>query len=112
MITFAFVDGASVGTKRHPKPIGYEDISVTEVAVIYSLTKSLARKCVGALINFENGPFRVRMDGGQPQENVSGYLRSAGDEYFLSRDEAIALSVVLDTIAGGVNGALRVTYYG
>ena len=28
MITFAFIDGASVGSKRHPKPIGYEDIAV------------------------------------------------------------------------------------
>jgi len=111
MITFAFIDGASVGSKRHPKPIGYEDIAVV-VGEVVTLSKVLARKCVGALVNFENGPFRVRMDGGFPEDNVSGYLRSAGDEYFMSRDEAISLAVVIDATAGGVTGALRVTYYG
>lgn len=109
MIAFIFAD-ESLG-KKHPKPIAYEDIAVV-VGVVSVLAPANVRKCVGALINFENGPFRVRMDGGLPVDGVSGYLRSAGDEYFFSREEALRLSVVIDTIAGGVSGSLRVTYYG
>lgn len=110
MISFVFLD-SSMGMKKHPIPIGYDDITVL-VAGTTNLIQAKARKCVGALVNFENGPFRVRMDGGLPIEGVSGYLRSAGDEYFCSREEALRLAVVLDTTAGAVSGTLRVTYYG
>ena len=110
MIAFTFED-QSFGKKRHPKPIAYEDI-VVAVGGATVLTKSNVQKCVGALINFENGPFRARWDGGSPVNNTSGYLRSGGDEYFFSREEALLLIVVIDTTAGGVSGTLRVTYYG
>ena len=110
MLAFTFED-QSFGKKRHPKPIAYEDVVVGLVGVTV-LTKSNAQKCVGALVNFENGPFRARWDGGAPVNGTSGYLRSAGDEYFFSREEALRLVVIIDTIAGGVSGTLRVTYYG
>lgn len=114
MIAFTFIDEAAIGKKRHPKPIGYEDINVENVT---NLTPSNVRKCVGALVKFEGGPFRERHDGGQPISSVvvvdaSGYLRSDGDEYFYSRDEAPLLAVILDIENGAVNGVLRVTYYG
>ena len=110
MISFVFLD-SSMGMKKHPVPIGYEDLIVAVVGVT-NLTQAKARKCVGALVNFEGGPFRVRMDGGLPVDGVSGYLRSAGDEYFCSREEALRLAVVINATAGGVSGILRVTYYG
>lgn len=110
MISFTFED-TSFGKKQHPKPIAYEDIVVPLVGVT-GLTKSNVRKCVAALVNFENGPFRARWDGGAPINNTSGYLRSGGDEYFFSREEALLLAVVIDTSAGGASGTLRVTYYG
>lgn len=108
MIAFTFLD-ESLGRKRHPKPNGYDDLVVSGVTV---LTLAKVRKSVGALINFEGGPFRERHDGGQPVDNVSGYLRSGGDEYFYSREEALLFAVVIDTVTGGVSGTLRVTYYG
>lgn len=116
MIAFTFIDSKSLGGNRHPKPIAYEDIVVT-AGVIVKLTQANVRKSVGALVNFENGPFRVRMDGGLPITNAlsasaSGYLRSSGDEYFFAREEAPLLSVVLDTGNGATEGMLRVTYYG
>jgi hypothetical protein len=116
MIAFTFVDTKSCSGGRHPKPIGYEDVvgSLTESV---TLNKVLARKCVGALVNFENGPFRVRMDGGNPVDSAtlgtaSGYLRSSGDEYFCSREEAQTFVAILSPVNGAVDGALRVTYYG
>lgn len=116
MISFAFIDEAGVGKKRHPKPIGYEDIIVTGVI---RLTPAFARRCVGALVKFEGGPFRSRMDGGLPVSSASiitasGYLRGDGDEYFLSRDEAQVFNAVLDLLGpvAVTNGMLRVTYYG
>lgn len=116
MIAFTFAD-ESIGKKKHPAPIAYEDISVSLVGVT-TLTKSNIRKCVGALINFENGPFRTRHDGlGAPVDGAtaalsSGYLRSSGDEYFFSREEALRLVVILSVINGAADGMLRVTYYG
>jgi hypothetical protein len=115
MISFTFLD-ESIGKKKHPIPFAYEDISVSLVGVTV-LTKSNVRKCVGALINFENGPFRTRHDGGLPVDNVliasaSGYLRSSGDEYFFSREEALRLVIILSPVSGAVDGMLRVTYYG
>jgi len=116
MIAFTFIDSKSLGGSRHPKPVGYEDIvgSLTEPVV---LNQVFARKCVGALVSFENGPFRVRMDGGNPVDSAtlgtaSGYLRSSGDEYFCSREEALAFIAILSPVNGAVDGALRVTYYG
>lgn len=111
MIAFTFIDSKSLGGSRHPKPIAYEDIAVV-VGAVSIPTPSNARKCVGALINFEGGPFRARWDGGAPTDGTSGYLRSGGDEYFFSREEALKLVVVIDTTTGGVSGTLRVTYYG
>lgn len=116
MIAFTFED-QSFGKKKHPKPIAYEDISVPVGGVVVNLTKMNVRKSVGALVNFENGPFRERHDGGLPVINVvsasaSGYFRSSGDEYFFSREEAIAFSIILDTANGATEGMLRVTYYG
>ena len=115
MISFVFLD-ESIGKKRHPKPINYEDIIVT-LGEVARLTPSKTVKCVGALVNFENGPFRVRHDGGAVVDNVtvtsaSGYLRSSGDEYFFSREEALRLNVILAPSIGAVDGVLRVTYYG
>jgi hypothetical protein len=114
MISFVFLDEA-IGKKRHPKPIAYEDITVGLVGVS-SLTPGNVRKCVGALVNFENGPFRTRHDGGLPIDNVliasaSGYLRSSGDEYFFSREEALRLVIILSVANGAADGMLRVTYY-
>jgi len=118
MISFAFIDEAGVGKKRHPKPIAYEDI-VVPVGQVIQLTPVNSRKCVGALVRFESGPFRSRMDGGLPVSSASvltasGYLRSDGDEYFLSRDEAPLFNVILDTLGAfaATEGILRVTYYG
>jgi hypothetical protein len=118
MIAFVFLD-QSFGSKKHPKPIIYEDISVPFVGVAV-LTTANVRKCVGALIRFESGPFRERHDGtGAPVSNsaiaiASGYLRSDGDEYFYSREEALRLVVILDTLGllAATEGMLRVTYYG
>jgi hypothetical protein len=110
MISFSFSDTKSCDG-RHPAPQAYEDITVT-IGPVSILTPSLVGQCVGALVNFENGPFRVRMDGGNPVNGTSGYLRSGGDEYFFSREEALRLVVIIDQAAGGVNGSLRVTYYG
>lgn len=110
MLVFTFED-QSFGKKRHPKPIAYEDIAVA-VGGVSVLTPLNVRKCVGALVNFENGPFRARWDGGAPISGTSGYLRSGGDEYFFGREEALLLVVVIDVAAGGVSGTLRVTYYG
>ena len=114
MISFSFVDESAIGKRRHPKPIGYQDIVVSNVT---RLTPSIVRDCVGALVKFEGGPFRQRHDGGLSISNAvaasaSGYLRSDGDEYFYSRDESLLFSVVLDTASGAVSGMLRVTYYG
>jgi hypothetical protein len=116
MIAFTFPNEAGVGTKRHPAPFEYEDIIVTGVV---RLTPEFANKCVGALVKFEGGPFRSRMDGGLPVSaavitDASGYLRWDGDEYFLSRDEAQSFNVVLDTLGPVIMtpGILRVTYYG
>ena len=111
MIAFSFIDSKSLGGSRHPKPIAYDDITVS-IGSVTNLTEANVRKCVGALVNFENGPFRVRMDGGLPVDGLSGYLRSAGDEYFFRREESSRLAIVIDTVAGGVGGTLRVTYYG
>ena len=115
MISFTFAD-ESMGKRRHPKPIAYEDIVVT-VGQVSVLTPSNVRKCVGALVSFENGPFRERHDGGAGVDSAtiadaSGYLRSSGDEYFFSREEALRLSVILATSMGAADGVLRVTYYG
>jgi len=117
MISFVFLD-ESFGKKKHPTPIAYEDISVSLVGVTV-LTKSNVRKCVGALVRFEGGPFRERHDGGLPVASASiltasGYPRNDGDEYFFSREEALRLCVVLDTLGPLVatEGILRVTYYG
>jgi len=116
MIAFTFIDSKSLGGNRHPRPIGYEDI-VGSLTQPVTLSNILARKCVGALVNFENGPFRVRMDGGEPVDSAtlgtaSGYLRSSGDEYFCSREEALAFVAILSPVNGAADGALRVTYYG
>lgn len=115
MISFIFAD-ESMGSKRHPIPIAYDDISLV-VGRVSNLTPSKVRKCVGALVNFESGPFRTRHDGGVPIDNAliataSGYLRAAGDEYFFGREEALKLSVILSVASGAVDGMLRVTYYG
>lgn len=113
MISFAFIDEAGVGRKRHPKPIAYDDLTVAIGQKIH-LTPANARRCVGALIKWEGSPFRVRMDGGNPigTGTVSGYLRSDGDEYFCSREEAQMIVTVVDEVAGGTGGFMRVTYYG
>jgi len=118
MIAFTFIDSTSLGSKRHPKPIAYEDINVPLNRVV-NLTQVNVRKSVGALIRFESGPFRERHDGGLPICSASiltasGYPRNDGDEYFFSREEALLLSVVLDTLGPLVatEGMLRVTYYG
>ena len=116
MIAFTFIDSKSLGSSRHPKPIAYEDINIP-IGDTINLTPSNVRKCVGALVNFENGPFRVRMDGGNPVDSAtlgtaSGYLRSSGDEYFCSREEAQTFVAILSPVNGAVDGALRVTYYG
>ena len=118
MIAFTWIDTTSLGNKRHPKPIAYEDIPVG-LSGIVNLTKSNVRKSVGSLVRFESGPFRERHDGGLPVCSASiltasGYPRNDGDEYFFSRDEGMLLSVVLDTLGPLVatEGILRVTYYG
>jgi hypothetical protein len=118
MIVFTFLDSSSVGGKRHPKPIAYDDVPVGLGEVI-TLTKLNSRKCVGALVRFEGGPFRCRVDGGLPVSSASiltasGYLRSDGDEYFCSREEAQYFNVLLDVNGPLVatEGILRVTYYG
>jgi hypothetical protein len=118
MIAFTFLDQSGVGTKRHPHPIGYEDLPIGLGQSIH-LTPKQARKCVGALIRFEGGPFRVRMDGGAPVSTLSiltasGYLRSDGDEYFCSKEEAQAIVTILDVNGPlpATEGILRVTYYG
>jgi hypothetical protein len=115
MISFVFLD-QSLGSKKHPKPIAYEDI-VLVAGQVSALTPSSVRRCVGALVSFESGPFRTRHDGGAAVDsatiaNASGYLRSSGDEYFYSREEAFKFSAILATSAGAVDGVLRVTYYG
>lgn len=110
MIAFTFVDTRACGG-RHPKPIGYEDVAVV-IGAVSSLLPSNLQDAVGALVNFEGGPFRARHDGGAPVSGTSGYLRSGGDEYFFSREEAQRMVVVIDQVAGGVSGILRVTYYG
>lgn len=118
MISFAFIDESGVGKKRHPQPIGYEDLSIP-IGEVLHLTPMLSRKCVGALIAFEGGPFRVRMDGGLPVSNASmllasGYPRDDGDEYFCSREEAQYIVFILDVNGPlpATEGILRVTYYG
>jgi hypothetical protein len=111
MISFTFPDEAILGKKRHPIPFEYDDISVSGSGV-FNLTASKLRKCVGALIKFETGPFRERHDRAGSASTTSGYLRSDGDEYFYSREEAQAFTVVIDTVLGGTTGTLRVTYYG
>jgi len=118
MIAFTFIDSKSLGGNRHPKPIAYEDI-VIPLSGIVNLTQENVRKSVGALVRFESGPFRERHDGGLPVCSASiltasGYPRNDGDEYFFGREEALLLSVVLDTLGPLVatEGILRVTYYG
>jgi len=116
MIAFTFED-QSFGKKKHPVPIAYEDIIVPATGVVVNLTQENMQKSVGALVNFENGPFRERHDGGVPVINAasalaSGYLRSSGDEYFFSRAEGKVFAVILDTTNGATEGMLRVTYYG
>lgn len=118
MIAFTFIDSASLGSKRHPKPIAYQDIPVG-ISGVVNLLQINVRKSVGALVRFEGGPFRERHDGGLPVVSASiltasGYPRFDGDEYFFSREEAILLSVILDTLGPLVatEGILRVTYYG
>ena len=118
MIAFTFIDSKSLGGSRHPKPIAYEDIAISVNGVI-NLTPANARKCVGALVKFEGGPFRCRMDGGLPVASASiltasGYQRFDGDEYFMSRDEASLFNVILDILGplAATEGILRVTYYG
>lgn len=117
MISFVFLD-QSFGLKRHPMPIGYQDIPVVVASLGVSVPlASLVRKCVGALISYENGPFRERHDGGAPVDGVtsalsSGYLRSSGDEYFYSRSEMEKLAVILSVNNSATDGILRVTYYG
>lgn len=119
MISFIFEDKGF--GEKHPKVIGYQDLSVPLTGVVV-LNPALTRKCVAVLVNFEDGPFRVRWDGsvgasGIPIDNIvvanaSGYLRSSGDEFFFSREEAQRLVVVLAVSLGAVDGMLRVTYYG
>lgn len=111
MISFTYINDEMMGGK-HPIPIDYEDIIVLSNGEVVTLTKAKVAACVCALVKWEGGPFRVRMDGGQPISGVSGYLRSDGDEYFHSREEAIRLVIIIDTVVGGINGSLRVTYYG
>jgi len=118
MIAFTFIDEGSVGTKRHPKPIGYEDV-VIPVGEKIRLPVTIVNKSVGAVVKFEGGPFRERHDGGLPVSSASiltasGYLRGDGDEYFYSRDEAMALNTILDELGPVtvISGILRVTYYG
>ena len=113
MIAFSFVNEADTGNKRHPIPQAYEDITVV-IAESAVFTAALKNKCVAALVKWEGGPFRVRMDGGNPVGlgTVSGYLRQDGDEYFCSRAEAQKLVTVIDQVAGGTTGFMRVTYYG
>jgi hypothetical protein len=118
MIAFSFIDESGVGKKRHPKPVAYDDIPVP-VGESITLTKMNNRKCVGALVRFEGGPFRVRVDGGSPVSTLSiltasGYLRSDGDEYFCSREESQYLIAILDVNGPlpATEGILRVTYYG
>lgn len=118
MIAFTFSNESLVGKKRHPIPTGYSDIPVLANETI-RLNLTLVNKCVGALVKFEGGPFRSRMDGGLPisaalSVDASGYLRGDGDEYFCSREEALRFNVVLDTLGAfaAVSGILRVTYYG
>ena len=118
MISFTFIDSKALGGSRHPKPISYQDISVI-VGRTITLTPSNVRKCVGAVVRFEGGPFRERHDGGLPVASASiltasGYPRNDGDEYFFGREEALLLAVILDTLGPLVatEGILRVTYYG
>jgi len=117
MISFVFLD-ESFGKKRHPTPILYEDINVPTTGVS-KLTPANVRKCVGALVRYEGGPFRERHDGGLAVSSASiltasGYLRSDGDEYFYGREEALRLTMVLDMLGPltPTEGMLRVTYYG
>jgi hypothetical protein len=118
MIAFSFINESALAGKRHPKPIGYEDINIV-VGQVTNLSKSITQQSVAVLVKFEGGPFRQRHDGGLPVSDASilsasGYLRGDSDEIFLSRDESIMFSVVLDTLGPlpAVNGILRVTYYG
>lgn len=117
MIAFTFIDSKSLGN-RHPKPIAYEDINIPLVGTVV-LTQANVRKSVGAAVRFEGGPFRERHDGGLPVCSASiltasGYPRNDGDEYFYSREEALLLVIVLDTLGPliATSGILRVTYYG
>lgn len=119
MISFVFLD-QSFGSKKHPKPILYDDLNIP-ISGVVNLTQANVRKCVGALVRYEGGPFRERhdSDGEAPISSASiltasGYLRSDGDEYFYSREEALLLSVILDMLGPltPTNGMLRVTYYG
>lgn len=118
MIAFSFINESALAGKRHPRPIGYEDINVV-AGQVTNLSKSITQQCVAALVKFEGGPFRQRQDGGLPVSdasilNASGYFRGDSDEIFLARDEAIMFSIVLDLQGPLVptNGILRVTYYG
>jgi hypothetical protein len=119
MVSFAFIDSKSLGGGRHPKPIGYQDIPVSIATGVTVMNPSNVRKCVGAVVRFEGGPFRERHDGGLPVASASiltasGYPRNDGDEYFFGREEALLFAVILDTLGPLVatEGILRVTYYG
>ena len=101
MIAWTFEAG------RFPRPFAYEDVSVTNATATLTSADCGAARCV--LIYFENGPVRVRLDGGTPVAGGSGILVQDGTNYMASRQEAQSLVAIRD---GVTNGTLRVTYYG
>ena len=91
---------------RFPRPLAYEDVTVTGSTVTLTSANCGASRCV--LVYFESGPIRLRLDGGTPAAGGSGILVQDGSNTMLSRQEAQNLVAIRN---GVTNGTLRVHYY-
>jgi len=91
-------------TARPLTPAAYQEVSVGSVAV--GLTLASAQGCQLAVIRFEAGPVRYRVDGGVPSTTV-GMVGNDTDEEVLSSLEAQNFQAIRTSVT---NGTLHVTY--
>ena len=87
------------------EPYDYEEGTIT--GAVSALDQTKISGAAAVLVVFENGPSRVRVDGGTPSASV-GLERGHLQEDPLSVGEAQKLRM---TRLGATNGNYRATYY-
>jgi len=89
-------------------PIGYEKISVTEVAVV-RLDATLRAASRAAFLTVEDVSIRYRVDGGDPDQN-DGHVVIAGNNLWLNEPHAID-DLRMIAVGVAVTAIVIVTYY-